>query len=66
MAVSQGWTKQEAVDSAIRKAGWEGKITEDVRRSIKLRTYESKKMAVTWEEYWNWRLERDPDSTANA
>ncbi|KAG6881683.1 hypothetical protein C0992_000431, partial [Termitomyces sp. T32_za158] len=38
----QGWDKVEAVDSAINKAGWTGRITEDLRRSIKLRRYQSK------------------------
>src|SRR6266498_1425361 len=32
----QGWDKIEAVDSAIHKAGWRGRITEDLRRSVKL------------------------------
>jgi uncharacterized protein (TIGR00296 family) len=51
----QGWDKIEAVDSAINKAGWNGRITEDVRRSVKLRRYQSKTCAVTWEEYIRWR-----------
>ncbi|KAG8933393.1 hypothetical protein FRC02_011928 [Tulasnella sp. 418] len=55
IAPSQGWNKVETVDSAIRKAGWDGKITEDLRRSVKMRTYQSKKASVTWDEYWNWR-----------
>ncbi len=59
IAPAQGWDKVEAVDSAIRKAGWEGRITEDIRRSIKMRTYQSKMVTVTWEEYWNWRNENE-------
>lgn len=51
----QGWNKIEAVDSAIKKAGWNGRITEDIRRSVKLRRYQSKKCSVTWEEYIHWR-----------
>ncbi|EJD53934.1 hypothetical protein AURDEDRAFT_141858 [Auricularia subglabra TFB-10046 SS5] len=51
----QGWTKQEAIDSAIRKAGWDGKITEELRRSIKLRRYQSSKATATWDEYVAWR-----------
>ncbi|CAE6490467.1 unnamed protein product [Rhizoctonia solani] len=34
---AQGWSKQEAVDSALRKAGFDGRITEEVRRAVKLR-----------------------------
>ncbi|GLB33425.1 putative AMMECR1 [Lyophyllum shimeji] len=51
----QGWDKIEAVDSAISKAGWNGRITEDLRRSIKLRRYQSKGCTVTWDEYIQWR-----------
>jgi hypothetical protein len=59
----QGWHKIEAIDSAIQKAGWNGLITEDLRRSIKLRRYQSKKCCVTWDEYWTWRQEKVCRST---
>ncbi|KAG8715776.1 hypothetical protein FRC11_000071 [Ceratobasidium sp. 423] len=52
---AQGWTKQEAVDSALRKAGFDGRITEDVRRAVKLRRYQSSICSARWEEYWAWR-----------
>ncbi|KAJ7667678.1 alport syndrome [Mycena polygramma] len=51
----QGWDKIEAVDSAIQKAGWSGSITEDLRRSVKLRRYQSKMCVVGWDEYIEWR-----------
>lgn len=54
----QGWTKVEAVDNAIIKAGWTGRITEDLRRSVKLRRYQSKHCAVGWDEYMRWRESR--------
>src|SRR5580658_8272292 len=47
----QGWTKIEAIDSAIHKAGWTGQITDDIRRSVKLRRYQSRKCVVGWSEY---------------
>lgn len=52
---AQGWSKMEAIDSAINKAGWTGRITEDLRRSIKLRRYQSKHCLVSWDEYIQWR-----------
>lgn len=55
----QGWDKLEAIDSAIQKAGWNGIITEDLRRSIKLRRYQSKKSYVTWDEYRQWREQKE-------
>ncbi|KAJ7477063.1 alport syndrome [Mycena galericulata] len=51
----QGWDRIEAVDSAIQKAGWNGTITEDIRRSVKLRRYQSKLCTVGWDEYIEWR-----------
>ncbi|PFH52576.1 hypothetical protein AMATHDRAFT_139603 [Amanita thiersii Skay4041] len=51
----QDWDKIEAVDSAIHKAGWNGTITEDIRRSVKLRRYQSRKCTVSWEEYMQWK-----------
>ncbi|KAJ2924975.1 hypothetical protein H1R20_g12161, partial [Candolleomyces eurysporus] len=51
----QGWDKIEAVDSAIHKAGWSGRITEDLRRGIKLRRYQSRKCTVGWDDYIRWR-----------
>jgi len=51
----QGWDKTEAVDSAIQKAGWKGRITEDLRRSVKLQRYQSRQCAITWDEYFQWR-----------
>jgi len=55
----QGWDKIEAVDSAIQKAGWGGRITEDLRRSIKLRRYQSRKFVVGWDEYLEWRTNHE-------
>ncbi|TFK73041.1 hypothetical protein BDN72DRAFT_835365 [Pluteus cervinus] len=54
----QGWTKVEAIDSAIQKSGWTGNITEDLRRSIKLRRYQSSQCVVGWEEYVEWRNDK--------
>jgi len=53
--VEQGWDKIEAIDSAIRKADWNGTITEEIRRSIHLRRYRSSKCVVGWDEFVQWR-----------
>ena len=53
--VEQGWDKIEAIDSAIRKADWNGAITEEIRRSINLRRYQSRKCVVGWDEFIQWR-----------
>lgn len=54
----QGWDKVEAVESAIQKAGWTGQITEDIRRSVKLRRYQSSVCTVGWAEYFKWRTQQ--------
>ena len=55
VAEEQGWDRLETVDSAIRKAGWAGRISEDLRRAVRLRRYQSRACEVTWEEYAAWR-----------
>ena len=52
---AQGWDKIEAVNSAVHKAGWSGRITEEIRRSVKLRRYQSKACTVTWHDFVEWR-----------
>lgn len=47
----QGWTKQEAIDSAIQKAGWNGKVTEDMRKGLRVRRYQSEKMSARYSEW---------------
>lgn len=66
VAHEQGWSKVEAVDSAIRKAGWDGPISEDLRRRILLRRYQSRKFTVGWEEYLAWRTANDNEVEAIA
>ncbi|KAF8591545.1 hypothetical protein K439DRAFT_1650763 [Ramaria rubella] len=59
VAIDQGWTKVETVDSAIRKAGWDGRINEDVRRSVILRRYQSRKCVVGWDDFRAWRTSQE-------
>ena len=58
VAPEQGWDRVDAVDSAIRKAGWDGRISEDLRRSVRVRRYQSRKCVVGWDEYVAWRAEK--------
>lgn len=55
VAPEQGWDKIDAIDSAIQKAGWRGPVTEDLRRSLHVRRYQSRKCTVGWDEYVEWR-----------
>ncbi|KAJ3295792.1 AMME chromosomal region protein 1-like [Borealophlyctis nickersoniae] len=58
----QGWTKLEAIDSLLRKGGFEGRITQRVRESIKLTRYQSSKTTVTYEEYIAFRDMKRPET----
>lgn len=55
IALDQGWSKQEAIDSLLRKGGYSGTITEDFRTTIKLTTYTSSKAKCTYDE---WQVAR--------
>lgn len=54
----QGWTKQEAIDSAIRKAGFNGRITEEIRKALRVRRYRSEKVHCTYHEYVAWKQDQ--------
>ncbi|KAF3508810.1 hypothetical protein F2Q69_00001884 [Brassica cretica] len=47
----EGWTKIEAIGSLVRKAGYNGEITESVRRRIHLTRYQSTLFSMHYSEY---------------
>lgn len=48
-----GWDRIQTIDSLLRKGGFKGVVTPDIRRSIKLVRYQSEKVSVSWQEYWS-------------
>lgn len=51
-----GWDRVQTVDSLLRKGGFKGIITDEIRRSIRLTRYQSEKITVSYQEYKdNWR-----------
>lgn len=51
-----GWDRIQTIDSLLRKGGFKGVVTHEVRRNIKLVRYRSEKVSVSWHEYWNiWK-----------
>lgn len=56
VAPAQGWTKVEAIDSAIQKAGYDGKINDELRKSLHVRRYQSEKASL---HYADWKAARD-------
>ncbi|GAA6058189.1 hypothetical protein JCM3770_004087 [Rhodotorula araucariae] len=55
VAPAQGWSKVAAVDAAIRKAGFKGSVTEEMRRHARVSRYQSRKVKVDWNEWQRWR-----------
>jgi uncharacterized protein (TIGR00296 family) len=51
VAAAEGWTVLEAIDSLIRKAGYNGPITEALRKSIKLVRYQSTLFKMHFNDY---------------
>lgn len=57
VAKEQGWTKEEALVSLMRKAGWSGRKDEwrKVAANMELVTYEGKKVDLGYAEFKEWR-----------
>ncbi|KAK2144088.1 hypothetical protein LSH36_786g00061 [Paralvinella palmiformis] len=51
VAPEQGWDRIQTIDSLLRKGGYKGQISPDVRKSIKLTRYQSEKLTVSYAEY---------------
>ncbi|XP_071738828.1 uncharacterized protein At2g38710-like [Rutidosis leptorrhynchoides] len=51
VAAQEGWTKIEAIDSLMRKAGFNGTITESVRKRIQLTRYQSTLFTMHYGDY---------------
>jgi len=58
VAPEQGWDKIETIDSLLRKGGFRGEITSDVRNSIKLVRYQSSQLQMTYNEYREYTEKR--------
>ncbi|XP_013794474.1 AMME syndrome candidate gene 1 protein-like [Limulus polyphemus] len=51
VALEQGWDHIQTIDSLLRKGGFKGTITKEIRHSIRLTRYRSEKIAVSYQEY---------------
>jgi len=48
---SQGWDQVQTLDSAIRKAGWNGRIDDTLRSTLRVTRYQSSKYSVSYSEW---------------
>lgn len=46
-----GWDQIQTIDSLLRKGGYRGQITPEVRNSIKLTRYRSSETHLSYNEY---------------
>eukprot|EP00638_Chattonella_subsalsa_P006895 CAMPEP_0117745754 /NCGR_PEP_ID=MMETSP0947-20121206/7548_1 /TAXON_ID=44440 /ORGANISM="Chattonella subsalsa, Strain CCMP2191" /LENGTH=202 /DNA_ID=CAMNT_0005562965 /DNA_START=168 /DNA_END=776 /DNA_ORIENTATION=+ len=55
VASEQGWTQFEAVNSLIRKAGYQGRINEALLDSLEVTRYQSSKYKLDYGDYCEYR-----------
>lgn len=60
VASEQGWDRVQTIDSLLRKGGYKGTITTEVRQSIVLTRYQSEKITVSYNDYQAWRSQLVP------
>jgi len=61
VAPEQGWNQTQTIDSLLRKGGFKGHVTPDVRASIKLTRYQSEKVSVGYQDFISyWQSSRGP------
>jgi len=58
VAGEQGWTKQEAMESLIRKAGYKGPVNEALLKKIRLTRYTSSKYSLSYADYAAYKRSR--------
>ena len=56
VALEQGWTKEETLESLSRKAGYRGQMTKDLIESIQVTRYQSQKITLDYDDYVNGRF----------
>ncbi|XP_010933479.1 uncharacterized protein At2g38710 [Elaeis guineensis] len=51
VAAHEGWTKTETIDSLMRKAGYNGVITESLRKRLRVTRYQSTLYTLRYSDY---------------
>lgn len=55
VAVEQGWSKEETMESLVQKAGWSGRKAWREVAELKVVRYQGRKESVEYEEFKRWR-----------
>ena len=59
VAHEQGWNHDETVDSLIRKSGYRGTISVQLKAELNVTRYQSSKVKLTYAEYLEMVAERE-------
>ncbi|TKR71716.1 hypothetical protein L596_019267 [Steinernema carpocapsae] len=51
VASEQGWNHVETLDNLMRKGGYEGRISENDRRNVRVTRFQSEKVSMSYDEY---------------
>ncbi|CAI9736873.1 Hypothetical predicted protein [Octopus vulgaris] len=51
VAIEQGWDRLQTIDSLLRKGGYKGLISTEVRKNVHLTRYRSEKVTVSYSDY---------------
>lgn len=55
VALEQRWTQEEAIESLIRKAGYQDKIQMELKQTIRVTRYQSSKLSLSYAQYQQYR-----------
>ncbi|MFH4976932.1 hypothetical protein AB6A40_003641 [Gnathostoma spinigerum] len=69
VASEQGWTHAETLDNLMRKGGFKGHISEEMRMKVTVVRFQSDKVHMSYQEYIAYKLscgERIPSDTVNG
>mgnify|MGYP000061773231 CR=1 FL=1 len=53
VASEQNWNHSQTIDALLRKGGFRGQITEQVRKDVRLTRYQSEKITISYQDYYN-------------
>ncbi|XP_075676956.1 uncharacterized protein CG5902-like [Dermatophagoides pteronyssinus] len=53
IASEQNWNHSQTIDALLRKGGFRGQITEQVRKDVRLTRYQSEKITISYQDYYN-------------
>ncbi|KRY18662.1 AMME syndrome -related protein, partial [Trichinella patagoniensis] len=62
VAVDQGWNHVQTIDSLLRKGGFKGHISPEIRQSVYLVRFRSEKLTVSYSEYCELKNSRQQEA----